>query len=216
MGTFGTRINGGLVFETPDPTYVDPAGAGATNTKRPAPFTVKVKNADTMDDLDSFTTTDYGDWSYVTTLSGANVDVDLIYLSTDNWSTSMGPFESAERVAEPRQQGGGGTSNFSPIGASMAIAPDKPSARAVIDAASNVDDTTIQGLYTFVQPPQVPTPVGDDDAVSKVYVDSSFETVAPSGSYRIYTATGDDSNLSAALASVPADAVLVAVKVAGS
>jgi hypothetical protein len=89
-------------------------------------------------------------------------------------------------------------------------------AAAIADKVGLTGDESIAGIKTFLASPSVPVPALDDDAVPKGYVDDAIDTAVPAGSYPVYQATGDDSSLAAALATAPAGAHFVAVKVFGS
>lgn len=81
---FGTTVNPAHFVEIPDPVNV-----GQT-IRPPSGTTLRVRNALTLADLPSITTTLLGYWSYTTT------DVPLILVSGDNWATSVGPLAARE------------------------------------------------------------------------------------------------------------------------
>lgn len=80
-----------------------------------------------------------------------------------------------------------------------------------VGAVGTTGDQTVAGVKTFTSPVAVADGADDGDALNKAQVEALINTAVPGGTQSVYVVTtGDDSDLAAALATVP-DGVNVAL-----
>lgn len=94
-----------------------------------------------------------------------------------------------------------------------AISPTVPALADRVDVTTN---QTIDGAKTFTSPVGVADPTDGTHAVNRFYLEEELANLQPAGFEAVYVAAGDDGDLAAALASAPATAQVVAVRIAGT
>lgn len=121
MHTFGTDINGGLVFERP--TTADGAHDTAAPARPPAGTIILARNANDSTSLvpPSFTTAAGGRWTYTVDSDATTLQIQV---SEDNGVTWSGPLTSAESVAAALASGGNAASAVATATAAQITAND--------------------------------------------------------------------------------------------